>query len=140
MEKRRSDRRSVCLRCAMSPDQPSTSFSQRRGPRFVSQYGFVAMVMAIDGTWYRDCKIMDISDFGGMLRIDQSVEGLCLQEFFLVLSRTGTAHRICQMVWFRGTELGVNFVRTTGAAYQFVSKIPGTNADETFSRRGRRRV
>src|ERR1700686_2338704 len=66
--------------CAMPTDQPS--LAERRGNRFVSQEGFPARVMAIDGTWCRDCKIMDVSDFGAKLQIDQSVEGLRLREFF----------------------------------------------------------
>jgi hypothetical protein len=105
----------------MPTDQPS--LAERRGIRFVSQEGFPARVMAIDGTWCRDCKIMDVSDFGAKLLIDQSVEGLRLREFFLVLSRTGIAHRRCELVWFRGCELGVNFVKRTGATAQPKSKI-----------------
>jgi hypothetical protein len=96
--------------------------------------------MAIDGTWCRDCKIMDVSDFGAKLQIDQSVEGLHLREFFLVLSRTGIAHRRCELVWFRGCELGVNFVRKTGATVHPGSKIPGDKAEETFPGPRRRHV
>ena len=105
----------------MPTDQPS--LAERRGNRFVSQEGFPARVMAIDGTWCRNCKIMDVSDFGAKLQIDQSVEGLRLREFFLVLSSTGIAHRRCELVWFRGGVLGVNFVRRTGATAQPRSKI-----------------
>jgi hypothetical protein len=125
---------------AMQPDQPAKSLDGRRGPRFVSQDGFPARVMAIDGTWCRDCKIMDVSDLGAKLRVDQSLEGLHLQEFFLVLSRTGIAHRRCELVWFRGGALGVNFVRRTSATGQPESAMPGASAEETFPGPRRRHV
>ena len=125
---------------AITPDQHAKSLDGRRGSRFVSQEGFPARLMAIDGTWCRDCKIMDVSDFGAKLRVDQSVEGLHLREFFLVLSRTGIAHRRCELVWFRGGELGVNFARRTGAIGQPVSNIPGALGEETFPGPRRRHV
>src|ERR1700681_591113 len=125
---------------AMSPDQHAKSLNGRRGSRFVSQEGFLARVMAIDGTWCRDCKIMDVSDYGAKLRVDKSLEGLHLREFFLVLSRTGIAHRRCELVWFRGGELGVNFPRRTSATGQPESNIAGASADETFPGPRRRHV
>ena len=45
--------------------------------------------MAIDGTWRRDCIMQDVSETGARLNIRDSIEGLKLKEFFLLLSSTG---------------------------------------------------
>jgi hypothetical protein len=50
-------------------------------------------MMAIDGTWRRDCVINDISDGDAKLTVNVSIEGLQLKEFFLLLSSTGLAYR-----------------------------------------------
>lgn len=77
--------------------------------RFERGYG--ARILAIDGTWQRDCRIADVSDSGAKLKIDGSIRGLDLREFFLVLSNTGSAHRRCEQIWLSGDELGVRFLK-----------------------------
>ncbi len=72
-------------------------------------FGYPARLMAIDGTWARDCQLEDISKTGAKASIAGSVEGLNLSEFFLVLSRTGNAHRRCRMVWLNGETIGFKF-------------------------------
>lgn len=84
---------------------------QRKAKRVVFARGYDAHMMAIDGTWRRSCKIEDISDTGAKLRIEGSIEGLSLQEFFLVLSSTGLAFRRCQLAWVNGENIGVHFLR-----------------------------
>lgn len=44
------------------------------------------MIMGIDGTWRRDCTMLDVSLSGVQLRIKRSIAGLDLKEFFLLLS------------------------------------------------------
>jgi hypothetical protein len=73
--------------------------------------GYGARIMAIDGTWQRDCRIGDVSDSGAKLQIKGSIDGLDLREFFLVLSSSGSAYRRCERVWLNGDELGVRFLK-----------------------------
>jgi hypothetical protein len=73
--------------------------------------GYTARIMAIDGTWQRDCKIGDVSDIGAKLTIHGSVAGISMQEFFLVLTASGNAHRRCERVWLNGDEIGVRFLK-----------------------------
>jgi hypothetical protein len=68
-------------------------------------------IMAIDGTWKRECVIKDVSETGATLRVEGSVEGLSLKEFFLLLSSTGLAYRRCQLDQINGTEMSVGFLR-----------------------------
>jgi PilZ domain len=73
--------------------------------------GYTAKIMAIDGTWERDCRIGDVSDTGAKLSIRGSVDDIDTQEFFLVLTPTGSAHRRCQRIWINGDEVGVRFLK-----------------------------
>ena len=66
--------------------------------------------MAIDGTWRRTCEMLDISSTGARLLVEGSLEGLNLKEFFLVLSPTGLAYRLCELVRINADEIGVRFL------------------------------
>lgn len=81
----------------------------RKAARFHFEHGYPAYIMAIDGTWERPCQIANVSGRGAKLIIDGSVDRLNLEEFFLMLSRIGTAHRRCRLVWLRGDEIGVHY-------------------------------
>ena len=70
-----------------------------------------AQLMAIDGTWRRECSIYDVSDDGAKIAVGSSIEGLALTEFFLLLSSTGLAYRRCQLAWVNGDQIGVNFLK-----------------------------
>ena len=78
--------------------------------------GYAARIMAIDGTWQRDCRIGDISERGAKLVIEGSVSGIEIKEFFLVLSAIGSAHRRCERIWLNGDEIGVRFLRDQTAS------------------------
>ena len=71
---------------------------KRKTDRVRFELGYPARIVAIDGTWYRDCLIDDISPTGAKFSLSESIEGLNLTEFFLALSRTGVAHRRCPPV------------------------------------------
>jgi len=73
--------------------------------------GYSTKIMAIDGTWQRDCRIADVSETGAKLIIQGSIGGIDINEFFLVLSTTGNAHRRCKRIWLQGDEIGVKFLR-----------------------------
>jgi hypothetical protein len=80
----------------------------------VFESGFRARIMGIDGTWCRDCYIEVISPTGAKLTVEGSVENLKLNEFFLMLSSVGNAHRKCELVYVKGDEIGVRFQKVEG--------------------------
>src|ERR1700731_3634896 len=84
-----------------------------RGPERVSfSRGYGVCMMAIDGTWRRDCLLNAISDNDAILTVEGSIQGLNLKEFFLLLSSTGLAYRRCELVRVNGTEIDVQFLKT----------------------------
>ena len=74
--------------------------------------GHDVCIMAIDGTWRRDCKLNSISENDASLTVEGSINGLNLKEFFLLLSSTGLAYRRCELSWVNGDQIGVNFLKT----------------------------
>ena len=73
--------------------------------------GYDVCLMAIDGTWRRDCRLDAISDSDALLTVEGSIHGLNLKEFFLLLSSTGLAYRRCELVRVNGTEMDIRFLR-----------------------------
>jgi hypothetical protein len=84
---------------------------RRTGERVAFDKGYDAHMMAIDGTWRRDCRLLDVSETGGKLIVEASIVGLNLKEFFLLLSSTGLAYRRCELAWVTGDQIGVNFLK-----------------------------
>ena len=84
---------------------------QRKAYRVVFERGYAANMMAIDGTWQRPCTMQDVSETGAKLKVEGSIKGLRLKEFFLVLSTVGKAYRRCQLAWVNGDQLGVSFIK-----------------------------
>ena len=73
--------------------------------------GYDVCIMAIDGTWRRDCTLNAISDSDAILTVEGSIQGLNLKEFFLLLSSTGLAYRRCELVRVNGAEMDIQFLR-----------------------------
>ena len=73
--------------------------------------GHDVCIMAIDGTWRRDCKLNSISENDASLTVEGTINGLNLKEFFLLLSSTGLAYRRCELVRVNGTEMEIQFLR-----------------------------
>ena len=73
--------------------------------------GYDVCIMAIDGTWRRDCQLLAISDNDAVLTMEGSIQGLNLKEFFLLLSSTGLAYRRCELVRVNGAEMDVQFLK-----------------------------
>jgi len=73
--------------------------------------GYDVCIMAIDGTWRRDCQLNAISDNDAKLTVEGTIQGLNLKEFFLLLSSTGLAYRRCELVRVNGTEMDVQFLK-----------------------------
>lgn len=73
--------------------------------------GYDVCIMAIDGTWRRDCKLNAISENDASLIVEGTIHGLNLKEFFLLLSSTGLAYRRCELVRVNGAEIDVHFLK-----------------------------
>jgi hypothetical protein len=86
------------------------AYGDRKSDRVQFERGVPVYMMAIDGTWRRDCNMIDVSQTGARLQIEGSLQGLDLKEFFLLLSSTGLAFRRCQLVRVDGDQLGVEFL------------------------------
>src|SRR3981081_3615235 len=85
-------------------------YGDRKSERVDFERGVRVYIMGIDGTWRRDCMMIDVSQTGARLCIEGSFEGLDLKEFFLLLSSTGLAFRRCRMVRVAGDQIGVEFL------------------------------
>jgi hypothetical protein len=88
---------------------------QRKTGRVTFRQGKPARIVAIDGTWSRDCVMLDAGDSGAKLEFEEPIAGLNLKEFFLQLSTTGVFRR-CELAWINGEQIGVHFVKTRPAA------------------------
>ena len=87
------------------------AYGDRKSERVDFERGVHVFIMGIDGTWRRECMMIDVSQTGARLRIESgSFEGLDLKEFFLLLSSTGLAFRRCQLVRLTGDQIGVRFL------------------------------
>src|SRR5262249_46325526 len=73
--------------------------------------GYDVCIMAIDGTWRRDCQLIAISDNDATLTVEGPIQGLNLKEFFLLLSSTGLAYRRCELLRVNGTEMDIQFLK-----------------------------
>ena len=73
--------------------------------------GYDVCIMAIDGTWRRDCLLKAVSDNDAVLTVEGSIQGLNLKEFFLLLSSTGLAYRRCELVRVNGTDMDIQFLK-----------------------------
>ena len=85
---------------------------KRSGARVEFSRAINVQIVAIDGTWRRACVMLDVAAGGAKLSVTESIEGLNLKEFFLVLSATGLAFRRCELAWINGDQLGVRFLET----------------------------
>jgi hypothetical protein len=80
----------------------------RKAPRIQFERPIEARLMAIDGTWCRDCLLVDVSATGA--RIELTSHAAELIEFFLMLSTFGSpVFRRCKSEWVDGTRMGVSF-------------------------------
>jgi hypothetical protein len=67
--------------------------------------------MAIDGTWCRECQVIDVSETGARIGLVGAVADL--REFFLLLSTFGNpVFRRCRREWVDGKQMGVSFDRS----------------------------
>ena len=70
--------------------------------------GYRAKIVASDGSWGRNCRVVDVSDGGARLVTEKPIE--LPEDFILALSMRGTcAKRRCHVVWKQDCEIGVEF-------------------------------
>jgi hypothetical protein len=83
---------------------------QRKSGRVAFSRGIPARIVAIDGTWSRDCVMLDAGAAGAKLEFEVSIAELNLKEFLLQLSTTGVFRR-CELAWVNGQQIGVHFLK-----------------------------
>jgi hypothetical protein len=103
------------------------AYGDRKSGRVDFERGIPVYMMGIDGTWRRDCTMIDVSQTGARLLIEGSLEGLDLKEFFLLLSATGLAYRRCQLVRVAGDQIGVVFLARDAFAKKKAAKKRSTD-------------
>jgi hypothetical protein len=89
----------------------TVAWGDRKTSRVSFDPAIDTFLMGIDGTWRRNCQLADISASGARLIVSGTIEGLNLQEFFLLLTPTGHAFRRCELVRVNGGEIGVRFLK-----------------------------
>jgi hypothetical protein len=98
------------------------AFGMRKSTRVNFERGVDVFIMGIDGTWRRSCVMFDVSQTGARLQVENSIEGLDLREFFLLLSSTGLAYRRCKLVRVDGDQIGIEFLAPSKPAKSRSSK------------------
>ena|ERR1700761_8400612 len=88
----------------------SVNIERRKTNRVEFSRGVHVQMVAIDGTWSKPCVMLDVAADGAKLSVADSIEGISLKEFFLVLSTTGQAFRRCELAWINGDQFGVRFL------------------------------
>ena len=68
--------------------------------------------------------MLDVSELGAKLKIEDSIENLNLKEFFLVLSTMGKAFRRCEPAWINGDQIGVRFKPNEGTKRTRARRAP----------------
>jgi hypothetical protein len=89
------------------------TFGARKYLRVNFERGIDVNMISIDGTWRRACKMIDVSETGAGLLVQDTIEGLQLKEFFLVLSANGKVFRRCELIRVNCDQLGVQFLKGT---------------------------
>jgi hypothetical protein len=81
------------------------SSNRRRSVRRAIGYG--ATIVAPDGAWTRKCRVVDISQSGAKLALEDLSE--LPRDFILMLSERGGPKRRCRVVWTESDQIGVKF-------------------------------
>jgi PilZ domain len=67
-----------------------------------------AIILKNDGSLFRQCLVKDVSAAGAML--EMQTPDKAPDEFILRLSRYGSVHRKCKVLWRSANALGVQFI------------------------------
>jgi hypothetical protein len=91
--------------------EATMAYGDRKDARVSFERGVDARILGIDGTWFRECTLVDVSATGAKLIVPNSIKGLNLKEFFLLLTPNGLAFRRCELIRVNGDEIGVRFLK-----------------------------
>jgi len=83
------------------------SSNRRKSVRRAIGYG--ATIFASDRSWFRKCRVIDISQTGAKLGLEQAAE--LPQDFVLALSERSGPTRRCRVMWMADEQVGVEFER-----------------------------
>jgi hypothetical protein len=98
-------------RCELGSGTQGVAEESKGVERVTFTRGYDVCIMAIDGTWRRDCQLNAVSDTDAVLSLEGSIQGLNLKEFFLLLSSTGLAYRRCELVRVNGSQMDIQFIK-----------------------------
>jgi hypothetical protein len=85
-------------------------FDSRQALRVRMDHKQPVKLMSSDGTWRRNCVLLDVSQTGAKIEVEGTLDVLQAKEFFMLLSSTGLAYRRCELIWIDGTMAGVHFI------------------------------
>jgi hypothetical protein len=68
----------------------------------------------VEGAQPRTATVADISQSGARLDVPEATA--IPDRFILLLSKNGSAQRLCRVVWRSETQLGVHFERAAGSS------------------------
>jgi hypothetical protein len=71
--------------------------------------GYSATIVAPDGSWTRKCRVIDVSESGARIALEQAAE--LPKDFVLSLAERGRPMRRCHLVWTADDQIGVEFDR-----------------------------
>jgi hypothetical protein len=101
-----------------------TVTEHRRTKRVRFESPLEATCIAVDGTFWTSCRVIEASEVGAQLECASRIAGAA--EFFLVFVHfPRPAFRRCRRVWINGTRAGVKFLRRT--------VLPKTRVNKTMS-------
>ena len=86
------------------------AFGNRKNGRVEFNPGIPTWIVATDGSWRRDCVMVDVSQYGARLVVKDGIAGLDLYDFLLLLTENGKVSRRCRLARKNGGEIGVRFV------------------------------
>jgi len=95
------------------PSEPSYA-PKRKARRVEFSSGIPVQIIGLDGSWRRDCLMMDVAFGGAKLVVNEPADGIDMKKFLLMLSTTGAVYRRCELVWSNGEQLGVRFLGPAG--------------------------
>lgn len=98
------------------------AYGDRKAERVRLEHRHPVNLMGVDGTWRRQCILLDVSETGARLQVEGTVDVLKAKEFFLLLSSTGLAFRKCELVRVDGAEVGVKFIVEKGRKSRSVAR------------------
>jgi hypothetical protein len=100
------------------------AWGDRKDTRVSFERAVDALMMGIDGTWRRECHLVDVSASGAKLIVSGTMKGFNLREFFLLLAPTGTIFGRCELVRVNGDEIGVRFLKKSVSASRRGDRLP----------------